>query len=241
VILADGQRPLAVVLRAGDRIDVPRLGSIVGNDHLRFATEEEMAGWFRGCEPGTVPPLPLRRDLRILMDRSLACFRDIFFAAGSSRTAVSVPFRDWYRGVRPGVGCFALKTNGHRTKELKRVLVVEDETDTNDLLCRLLERQGFACQGVEQGGDALDLAAEAPPSAILLDLMLPDMNGFEMYERLRRTGPIKRIPTIVVTALDDAASRRRGEELGADAYLTKPFLPERLIAEMEEVLTDARG
>jgi CheY-like chemotaxis protein/prolyl-tRNA editing enzyme YbaK/EbsC (Cys-tRNA(Pro) deacylase) len=241
VFLADDTRPLAVVLRAADRVDLPRVRDIVGNAELRFATEEEIAGWFRGCEPGSVPPLPIRRDLRILMDRDLACFGDIWFAAGSSQAAVSVPFRDWYRAVRPGVGCLAVTTNGRRRKQANPVLVIEDEADTNDLLCRLLEREGVACRGAEHGKHALDLAAQLPPAAILLDLMLPDMSGFDVYERLRRTGPIKRIPTIVVTALDDDASRRRSEELGADAYLTKPFLPEQLLAEVEEVLTDSRG
>jgi CheY-like chemotaxis protein len=228
-------------LRAGDRVDLHRVSTILENDALRFASEAEIAGWFRGCDPGSVPPLPLRRDMWILMDRALACFANIMFAAGTPEDAVSVSFRQWYRAVRPGVGRFAMSTNGFHAKKRAPVLVVEDERDTNDLLCKLLEREGIDCQGAEHGKHALDLAAEAPPSAILLDLMLPDMNGFDVYEKLRRTGPIKRIPTIVVTALDDEASRRRSEELGADAYLTKPFLPEQLLAQVEEVLTDARG
>jgi CheY-like chemotaxis protein/prolyl-tRNA editing enzyme YbaK/EbsC (Cys-tRNA(Pro) deacylase) len=241
VFLADGDSPVAIVLRAGDRVDLSRVRSVLGNDDIRFATESEIQDWFRGCEVGSVPPLPLRRDLRILMDRSLACFADILFPAGTAENAVTVSFRAWYRAVRPGVGRFAAVSNGFHAKTRAPVLVVEDEADTNDLLCRLLQREGIDCRGAEHGKHALDLAAEAPPSAILLDLMLPDMNGLDVYEHLRRNGPIKRIPTIVVTALDDAESRRRSEELGADAYLTKPFLPERLLAEVEEVLADARG
>ncbi len=240
VFLADGDRPVAIVLRAGDRVELSRVRSILGNDEVRFATVDEIGGWFRGCDPGAVPPLPLRRDMRILMDRALACFAEILFPAGTAENALSVSFRAWYRAIRPGVGRFAVTTNGVHTKRAS-VLVVEDEADTNDLLCRLLEREGISCRGAEHGKHALDLAAEVPPSAILLDLMLPDMNGFDVYERLRRHGPIRRIPTIVVTALDDDESRRRSKELGADAYLTKPFHPETLLAEVEEMLVDARG
>jgi CheY-like chemotaxis protein/prolyl-tRNA editing enzyme YbaK/EbsC (Cys-tRNA(Pro) deacylase) len=241
VILTDGSSPVAVVLRAADRVDVSRVRSVLGNDELRFATEEEIANWFRACEMGSVPPLPIRRDFRILMDRALATVGNILFAAGSAEVAVSVSFRDWYRAVRPGVGRFTATTNGFHHKKPAPVLVVEDEVDTNDLLCRLLEREGIECCGAEHGTRALDLAAQVPPAAILLDLMLPDMNGFDVYERLRRTGPLKRIPTIVVTALNDAESRRRSEELGADAFLTKPFLPEQLLAEVEGALADAKG
>src|SRR5206468_8594177 len=132
-----------------------------------------------------------------------------------------VRFRDWYRAVRPGVGRFTQPRPGSNGGNGRpTVLVVEDEPITNDLLCRLLEREGFACRGVEEGNHALALAPDLRPSAILLDLMLPDISGFDLYEKLRRTGPLKRIPVIVVTALDDEACRRRGSQLGGDAYLT---------------------
>jgi Ala-tRNA(Pro) deacylase len=241
VILADVGRPIAVVLRAGDRLDLERVRAVAGGDELRLATEAEMADWFKGCEPGTVPPLPLRTDMLILMDRALANLGWMLFAAGTAEDAVCVPFRDWYRAVRPGMGRFTVALEGERPETQAPVLVVEDEADTNDLLCRLLRRQGIACRGAEEGQRAIDLAGEVKPAAILLDLMLPDMSGFTVYEELRKTGPIKRIPTIVVSALDDDATRRRSEELGADAYLTKPFLPEQLLAEVEEVLADSRG
>src|SRR5207248_2893401 len=110
------------------------------------------------------------------------------------------------------------------------VLVVEDETDTNQLLCQLLEQEGLACRGVEEGGKALAAATSEPPAAILLDLMLPDMSGLEMYQQLRRVGSIKRIPCIIVTALDDDDSRQRSRQLGADVYLTKPFQPHMLVS-----------
>jgi CheY-like chemotaxis protein/prolyl-tRNA editing enzyme YbaK/EbsC (Cys-tRNA(Pro) deacylase) len=241
VFFAGDRHPIAVVLPANTPVDPARVGAVLGGGKIRFASETEIAGWFKGCEPGAVPPLKLRGDERILMDRSLAHFGTMVFPAGSLGLAVSVKFRDWYRMVRPGIGRFAQAANGHLAKEAPAptVLVVEDEADTNQLFCRLLQQEGYACHGAHDGGRALALATEVHPSAILLDLMLPDMNGFEVYEQLRRSGPLKRTPLVVVTALDDANSRERGRQLGADAYLTKPFAPQALVRELHEVLADA--
>jgi Ala-tRNA(Pro) deacylase len=237
VFLVDQGRPVGVVLPASARLDLERVQSVVGNPNLRLATEAEIRAWFKGCQLGAVPPLRLRGDERILMDRSLAHLGKILFAAGTPEHAIAVRFRDWYRAVQPGVGRFALPSHGtNGANGRPRVLVVEDESDTNELLCRLLEREGFACRGVEEGERALAVAPEMQPSAILLDLMLPDISGFDVYEKLCRTGPLKRIPVIVVTALDDEAARRRGSQLGADAYLTKPFQPAALVAELQGAL-----
>jgi CheY-like chemotaxis protein/prolyl-tRNA editing enzyme YbaK/EbsC (Cys-tRNA(Pro) deacylase) len=241
IVLVERGRPVLVVLRQGDRLDLRRVRGVLGDEHVRFASDEEIGEWFRGCEPMNVPPLPIHPSAFILMDRRLACLGSVWFRVGADDTGVSVRFRDWYKAVRPGVGRFVVNPGPAKQPKPAHVLVVEDEADTNDLLCRLLEQQGFACLGAEHGQGALALADEAAPAAILLDLMLPDMSGFEVYERLRRHGPIKRIPMIVVSALDDDASRQRSEELGADAYLTKPFLPEDLIAEVEGLLADARA
>jgi CheY-like chemotaxis protein/prolyl-tRNA editing enzyme YbaK/EbsC (Cys-tRNA(Pro) deacylase) len=239
VFLTGHGRPVAVVLPSCARLDVARVQALLGIADLRLATEAEIAGWFKGCPPGAVPPVRLRGDERILMDRSLAHLGKIVFTAGTPEDAVAVRFRDWYRAVRPGVGRFTQAGNGRASAPTPTVLVVEDEAATNELFCRLLEREGFACQGVEQGKTALALAPELRPSAILLDLMLPDISGFELVERLRRNGPLKRIPVVVVTALDDEACRRRGSQLGADAYLTKPFIPAKLVAELQGALEEA--
>jgi CheY-like chemotaxis protein/prolyl-tRNA editing enzyme YbaK/EbsC (Cys-tRNA(Pro) deacylase) len=240
VLLVADNHPVAVVLPASAQVDLRRVQEVLGCKKLRFAAEEEIAGWFKGCSLGGVPPLRLRSDERILMDRSLAHFGKLTFSAGSPEVAITVRFRDWYRMVHPGVGRFAMSTNGRTiTPASPTVLVVEDEADTNFLLCKLLERAGFNSRGAEDGARALALASEVQPSAILLDLMLPDMSGFEVFERLGRSGPLKKTPIVVVSALDDEASRQRGRELGVEAYLTKPFPPESLLRELEEILADA--
>jgi len=233
--------PVMVVLPAVSRLDLSRVQAVLGEPELRLATEAEIAGWFKGCEPGGVPPFRLRADLRILMDRGLAHLGTIIVPGGSPEVSISLLFRDWYRAVRPGVGRFAAAgENGLPTIEAP-VLVVEDEAETNQLLCQLLQREGVACRGVEAGGAALAAAVESTPAAILLDLMLPDMSGLEMVQRLRQEGSLKRIPWIVLTALDDEASRKRVQELGADGYLTKPLQPQALVAELRELLADARA
>lgn len=242
VFLNARNHPIMVVLPAVSRLDLPRVQSVLGESELRLATEAEIAGWFKGCEPGSVPPFRLRSDLRILMDRDLAHLGLIVLPGGAPEIAISVRFRDWYRAVRPGLGRFAVPhTNGRPKTQPAPVLVVEDEAETNQLLCQLLQREGVVCQGVEAGGKALEAAAQSPPAAILLDLMLPDMSGLEMVQRLRRQGSLRRIPWLVLTALDDEASRQQVQELGADGYLTKPLQPQALVAEVRELLADARA
>ena len=238
VLLAADGRPVSVVLPAGVGLDLGRVQAVLGSRELRLASEAEVAGGFKGTHPLAVPPLRLRHDQCVLMDRSLAHVGKMLFAAGTPQAALAVRFRDWYRAVRPGVGRFTAAA-GRAGGAAPTVLIVEDEADTNALLCRLLEREGFLCRGAEEGRQALALASSMHPAAILLDLMLPDIPGFEVYEQLRRTGSIRSVPVIIVTALDDEAARRRGSQLGADAYLTKPFQPQDLVSELRGVLADA--
>src|SRR5262249_34757317 len=135
------------------RIDLGRVQAVLGCKHLHFASEEQMGGWFKGCPAGAVPPLRLRSDEIILLDRSLAHLGTMVFAAGSHEDAVAVRFRDWYRAVRPGVGHFILPIHA---ADGRAVLIVEDEIATNALLCRLLEREGYSCHGAHEGSQALD-------------------------------------------------------------------------------------
>jgi CheY-like chemotaxis protein/prolyl-tRNA editing enzyme YbaK/EbsC (Cys-tRNA(Pro) deacylase) len=240
VFLTASKQLITVVIAANARLDPARVEQVLGVRDLRLMTEPEIVARFKGSQAGAVPPLRLRSDQVVLMDRSLARLNTITFAAGTTQDAVTMRFRDWYRMVRPGVGRFIQEPqpNGHGN-EPPAVLIVEDERDTNDLLCRLLERAGYSCRGVADGSHALVLAREMRPAAILLDLMLPDMSGFEVYERLRHSGPIKATPVVVVTALDDEAARQRGRALGAEAYLTKPFTPEMLVRELQGIMADA--
>jgi CheY-like chemotaxis protein len=121
-----------------------------------------------------------------------------------------------------------------------RVLVVDDEPDVL-LLCRLnLQQRGHEMLEASEGPSALELARERRPDVIVLDLMLPGMNGFEVLETLRRDEATAGIPVLVLTAKSLRADRDRSSGLGAAAFLTKPFLPDDL-CELVEALAEARA
>jgi two-component system OmpR family response regulator len=118
----------------------------------------------------------------------------------------------------------------------RTVLVVDDEPDANDILAHLVRPQGFEPIQVFSGEEALKAVSQRPPDLILLDLILPDINGFEVCDRLKRDRETNLIPIIMVTAHHDAKERAAGVRVGANGYLTKPFTPEQLHAAMEEAL-----
>lgn len=137
VHLAVRDKPVVVVLPACSRLDLPWVQALVGSQEVRFATEDQIRRWYRGCDPAAVPPVRLRSDEQILMDRGLAHLGTMLFAAGTPEDAVAVRFRDWYRMVRPGVGRFALPLGGLTIpKGPPPWLVIEDEEEMSPLLVR---------------------------------------------------------------------------------------------------------
>jgi two-component system, OmpR family, response regulator len=117
----------------------------------------------------------------------------------------------------------------------RTVLVVDDERDTNDILANLVQARGFEPIQVFSGQEALAAVAKHFPDVILLDLMLPDINGFEVCDRLKRSRETNLIPIVMVTALQDAHHRAAGVRVGANGYLFKPFTTEQL----DEILDSA--
>jgi two-component system phosphate regulon response regulator PhoB len=119
-----------------------------------------------------------------------------------------------------------------------RVLVVDDEPDVL-LLCRLnLQQRGHHLFEAPDGATALQLAQEQRPDVIVLDLMLPGIDGYEVLEALRGDEEMARIPVLVLTAKSLRADRERSHGLGASAFLTKPFLPSEL-CDLVETLVGA--
>jgi CheY-like chemotaxis protein len=117
-----------------------------------------------------------------------------------------------------------------------RVLVVDDEPDVL-LLCRLnLQQLGHELLEASNGSTALELARKRHPDVIVLDLMLPGMNGYEVLETLKQDGGTSDIPVLVLTAKSLRADRERSEGLGASEFLTKPFLPSDLCEMVESLL-----
>jgi two-component system alkaline phosphatase synthesis response regulator PhoP len=114
------------------------------------------------------------------------------------------------------------------------ILVVEDDSQLNELVCAYVEIAGFACRPALDGGSALRAASERSPSLVILDLMLPDMDGFEVCRRLKSIPATARVPVLMLTALNQPESRHRGLECGAAAYMTKPFDPDELITAIRD-------
>ena len=114
-----------------------------------------------------------------------------------------------------------------------RIVVVDDDPTVADVVGRYLVRDGHTVECVHDGYEALRRVAEEPPDLVVLDLMLPGMDGLEVCRRLRARWPI---PVVMLTALGDETDRLVGFETGADDYVTKPFSPGELVARVKAVL-----
>lgn len=119
-----------------------------------------------------------------------------------------------------------------------RILVVDDDPTVAEVVVRYLEREGYAVESVGDGRAAIDRVAGALPDLVVLDLMLPGVDGLEVYRRLRLLAPV---PVIMLTARGDEDDRIVGLELGADDYVSKPFSPRELTARVKSVLRRAGG
>jgi DNA-binding response OmpR family regulator len=117
-----------------------------------------------------------------------------------------------------------------------RVLVVEDDPTVAEVVVRYLEREGYATETVGDGIAAVASARALPPALVVLDLMLPGMDGLEVCRELRSFAPV---PVVILTARGDEDDRIVGLELGADDYVSKPFSPRELVARVNAVLRRA--
>jgi two-component system, OmpR family, response regulator ResD len=116
------------------------------------------------------------------------------------------------------------------------ILVVDDEPTIADVVSRYLERAGYSARTAADGPGALASAGEERPDLVVLDLMLPGMDGLEVMRRLREYGEGPRVSVILLTAKGEHADRIAGLQLGADDYVVKPFSPAELVARVDAVL-----
>ena len=121
-----------------------------------------------------------------------------------------------------------------------RIVVVEDDPDISELVGRYLEKAGYQTERIATGGDALHAIVARPPDLIVLDLMLPQVDGLEICRTLRANAKTADIPIIMLTARGDEAERIVGLELGADDYLAKPFSPNELVARVRALFRRAK-
>jgi two-component system OmpR family response regulator len=118
----------------------------------------------------------------------------------------------------------------------RTVLIVDDERDVNDILASLVRARDFEPIQRYEGSTVMDDVRHYQPDLVLLDLMLPDRDGFEICEELKRTRETNLIPVVMVTSLNDPNHRLSGVRVGANGYLTKPFTPHQLFEAMDHAL-----
>ncbi|MGC8720323.1 MAG: response regulator transcription factor [Thermodesulforhabdaceae bacterium] len=117
-----------------------------------------------------------------------------------------------------------------------KILVIEDDEDILNLVSFQLESNQFVVKKAQSGAEGLELAWKEHPDLIILDIMLPDMDGFEVCKRLRRNSDTMHIPILMLTARSEEIDRVLGFELGADDYVVKPFSPRELVLRIKAIL-----
>ncbi len=120
------------------------------------------------------------------------------------------------------------------------ILVVDDEPNIIELARMYLEQEGFRVQSASDGAKALEMIARQPPAVMVLDLMLPEVDGWDVCRRVRAGSAAPDLPIIMLTARDDDVDKIVGLELGADDYVTKPFNPRELVARVKAILRRTR-
>lgn len=122
----------------------------------------------------------------------------------------------------------------------ERILVVDDEPDIIALVAYHLARSGYRVSTASTGTEALQAAREDQPALIVLDLMLPELSGFQVLERVRGDKALADTPVLMLTARQDEPDRVQGLSLGADDYLVKPFSPQELVLRVRNILRRTR-
>jgi two-component system response regulator CpxR len=123
---------------------------------------------------------------------------------------------------------------------MNRVLIIDDDLELCELVTEFLGSEGFVCESVQDGESGLTKVAKESYALIVLDVMLPGLNGFEVLRRIRRSERSARLPALMLTARGEDVDRIVGLELGADDYLPKPFNPRELVARIRAILRRAQ-
>jgi len=131
-----------------------------------------------------------------------------------------------------------MRENKHKFSQPYKILVVDDEETIREVLRRYLEKDNYQIFEAADGYQALDLLKEEEPDLMVLDLMLPGMDGLSLTRHIRNTRPI---PIIMLTAKGEEADRIRGLDMGADDYITKPFSPKEVVSRVRAVLRRVKG
>ena len=118
----------------------------------------------------------------------------------------------------------------------KKILIIDDDLRMDRMLTFLFESQGFAVKFSETGKNAIEILKEFKPDVVLLDLLMPEMDGFEVCERIKKEPDLCHIPVIVLSALPQLAHKERAYSLGACEYIEKPFVSIKLVNRVNEII-----
>src|ERR1044071_5276884 len=121
----------------------------------------------------------------------------------------------------------------------KQILVVDDDPLMHRLYQHHLERAGYQMVSARSGREALEIASRQPPQLIVMDVMMPDMDGLEALRELKKGDATKAIPVIIITANGHHLARKESENCGASVFLTKPFSPMQLLTEIKRIVPAA--
>ncbi len=123
---------------------------------------------------------------------------------------------------------------------MRKILIVDDEPYILNILDFSLDAEGYSVLQAADGDEALRVAAEQSPDLIIMDIMMPRLDGFETCRRLKEDVHTRDIPVVLLTARNSREDRARGDEVKADGYITKPFSPQRLLDTVQQYLGVAK-
>lgn len=127
-------------------------------------------------------------------------------------------------------------------EKIKKILCVEDEPEMIDLIRLILSRRGFETNGANGGKEGLEIIRREHPDLVLLDLMMPEIDGWEVYQQMKSDPATKDIPVIVVTAKAQSIDKVLGLHIAkVDDYITKPFSPQELLDSVDKVLSPQKS
>ncbi|NCO40674.1 MAG: hypothetical protein COZ06_01320 [Armatimonadetes bacterium CG_4_10_14_3_um_filter_66_18] len=124
---------------------------------------------------------------------------------------------------------------------MPKIMVVDDEPENQLLIKVILSTEGYEVVGVERGKQVVERATAERPDLILLDVMMPDLDGFQVFGALRANEPTRNIPVVMLSALTQQWDVEKAINLGVNDYLTKPFEPDNLVARVEANLRGGEG
>jgi DNA-binding response OmpR family regulator len=125
------------------------------------------------------------------------------------------------------------------TQKNKQVIYIEDEPEMVDLVSLILNRKGFIVKGANGGREGLDLIKKELPDLVLLDLMMPDVDGWDVYQQMKADDKTRKIPVIIITAKAQSIDKVLGLQIAkVEAYISKPFTPQELLDSVDKIFGD---